>query len=116
MLFDEEPYTPELPRSAMLSGAEILLWADSESRSMDLKVAQTRGAENKMFLIRNSCAMEDLSYVINPGGGVVASVFKGADQAAGALIFRFEGLAKSVITGTNIVTGRKPECYEELVK
>jgi predicted amidohydrolase len=104
MLFDDEPYyAPELPRAAMLEGAEILLWADSEARPMDMKVSQTRAAENKMFVIRTSCAENDVSNVINPGGAAAASVFRGADQAASALIFRFEGLAKSVITGTNIV-------------
>lgn len=117
MLFDEEPiYTPELPRTAMLLGAEILLWADNENRPMNLKVTQTRAAENKMFVMRTSNAADDVSNVVNPGGAVAASVFRGADQAAGGLIFRFEGLAKSVITGTNIVMGRRPECYEELVK
>ena len=115
MLFDDEPYIPELPRVTMLKGAEIVIWCDGETRPMDLKVMQTRSAENKMFMIRTSCLESDASCVTNPSGGVSTSVLKGSEMSAGTLLFKTDGLCKSVIPGTNIVTGRRPECYGELI-
>ena len=116
VLTDAEPYIPELPRSAMLLGCEVLIWMDRRTRTMDQKVAQTRAAENKMFVIRASSTQQDASYVVTPGGTLACTTFQGAEQLTSALILRSDGLSKTVYPGTDVVVSRKPNAYKELIR
>lgn len=116
VLLDEQPYLPELPRTALLQGCEVLIWMDRSARTMDTKVAQTRATENKMFIVRTSCAPEDASYVVNPGGVVAATTIQGAEQLASALVLQADGLSKTVFPGTDIIKSRIPAAYKELLQ
>ena len=116
VIYGEEAYVPEIPRSAMLLGGEILIWMDSAARPMDTKVAQTRAAENKVFLVRASSAPQDISYLAAPGGGLSCTTFRGAEQLASAMFLRADGLSKAVYPGTDIVKNRIPDAYKELIR
>lgn len=116
VIFDEEAYTQEIARVCMLNGCEILIWSDSAARTMDTKVMQTRGAENKIFVVRTSSAQNDTASIVNPGGQVSTSTFRGVEQAASGLVFLPDARAKTVVPGTHIVLGRIPAAYGDLVK
>lgn len=116
VLSDESLYTPELPRAAMLMGGEVLIWMDRRAREMDLKVAQTRAAENKMFVVRASSAEQDVSYLVTPAGATACTTFCHAEQLACALILQSDGLSKTVYPGTDIVRSRIPNAYKELIR
>ena len=112
----DTPYVPELPRAAMLLGCEVFVWMDNQQRPMDLKVAQTRAAENKMFVLRSSCVGRDAGYIVTPGGALACTTFYNREQLASALILRADGLSKTVFPGTDIVRSRKPNAYKELIR
>jgi len=116
VLVGRECYIPEFPRAAMLNGCEILIWMSDEVNSMDEKVARTRAAENKMFVIRTSSAENDISYLINPAGNIQTVTFQGKEQLATAMFLKAEGLSKTVFPGTDIVRTRKPGAYKELMR
>ena len=93
-----------------------LIWMDRRAREMDLKVAQTRAAENKMFVVRASSAEQDVSYLVTPAGATACTTFCHAEQLACALILQSDGLSKTVYPGTDIVRSRIPNAYKELIR
>lgn len=115
-VFDEEPYIPEIPRVLMVNGCDLMIWCDDTARPMNKKVMQTRGAENKIFVVRTSNAANDTSSVVNPDGRPVTTTLTGNDQAAGGIVFLPLARAKTVIPGTHIVTGRIPRAYHRLLE
>ena len=116
VIFDEEAYVPEIARSYMLDGCNILLWADSAARSMNLKMMQTRCAENKMFMARSSCDPHDDACICDTEGRILTSTFTGVEQAASGMIVYPLSLAKSVVPGTDVLFGRTSGSYGELTK
>jgi len=116
VMFDEEAYVPEIARAYMLLGCNILLWADCRARELDTKVMQTRAAENKIFVMRNSSAEKDCGAVSDTEGRILTSTCRGVEQAAHAMIVYSLSLSKTVVPGTNIVTGRKNRSYRSLTE
>jgi len=111
VIFDTEAYVPEIARVYMLMGCNILLWPDCGARELDTKVMQTRAAENKIFVIRNSNAEGDCGSVCDTEGRILASTYRGAEQAAHGMIVYPLSLSKNVVPGTNVVAGRKNRSY-----
>ena len=116
VIFDEEAYVPEIARSYMLDGCNILLWVDSAARGMNLKMMQTRCAENKIFMARSSCDPKDAACISDTEGRILTSTFTGVEQAASGMILYPLSLAKSVVPGTDVLFGRKNESYSELTR
>lgn len=117
VVFDRELYIPEIARVYTLLGVDLLLWADCEARPMNTKLLRTRAAENKIFVARSSCVVPGESVCIaNPDGAVIGAAFTGTEQAASGLMFLPLSRAKSVVPGTNIITGRFGRAYNYLVK
>ncbi|MCI8597260.1 MAG: hypothetical protein HFJ10_02290 [Lachnospiraceae bacterium] len=116
VIFDEEAYIPEVPRSCMLKGCEVLIWSDNTARNMDTKVMQTRGAENKIFVIRTSNVEQDTASAVNPDGRPVTSTFRGMEQVASGMFFLPAARAKAVVPGTDVVLGRIGKAYKDLLK
>ena len=77
-----------------------------------MNVARTRAAENRVFVLH--LYGNDAS-IIGPSGAVLASALRNGDQAVSAMIRRAESRAKTVVPGTNIISGRIPEAYGELI-
>jgi len=114
-LFDVEIHNPWICRTAMLDGADIMVYFDTSSGDDSLKAIKTRAAENKIFLIRSaSAAGADCSLIINPDGAKVTTTFRDQEHAAAAYINTALSKFKSVVPGTDIVQGRLPELYEGL--
>ena len=116
VIFDEEAYVPEIARSYMLDGCNILLWADSAARGMNLKMMQTRCAENKIFMARSSCDPQDAACIGDTEGRILTSTFMGVEQAASGMILYPLSLAKSVVPGTDVLFGRKNGSYGQLAQ
>jgi len=116
IIFDEEAYVPEIARAYMLLGCNILLWSDCSTRETDTKMLQTRAAENKIFVVRNASAENDCGSVSDTEGRILTSTFRNAEQAAHAMIIYPLSLSKTVVPGTNVVTGRINRSYRSLTE
>lgn len=114
-VFGEDGWAPEPIRCLMIEGAEIVLWYDGMNRPSAIteKVARTRASENRIFVFHFRGG-EDAA-AIGPSGTVLTSVLQGEDLAVSAMCHRMESRGKTVIPGTNIITGRIPEAYGDLV-
>ena len=115
-IFDEEVHIPEVSRTAMLNGADILVCFDTAQGDIYSRAIRTRAAENKIFVVRSASAQaEECSYIINPDGGKVTTTFRAVEHSAAAFINTALSKFKSVVPGTEIVTGRIPSMYRTLI-
>lgn len=116
LVIADEGYVPEVARSLMLRGAEILLWSsDAAPLPMSL-VARTRADENRVFV---ACAAPPSEHgatmVVAPSGAVLAEALEGAELAVSATVNRTLARLKERAPGTDVVRARKPETYAMLV-
>lgn len=114
-VWGNEGWNPEPVRCLMLGGAEVVVWYGDGKRTRDIsvKVARTRAAENRIFLLYFHGGEDAL--VAGPSGAVLAEALEEGDQAVSAMIRRTESRGKTVVPGTNIVFGRQPSAYGGLV-
>lgn len=116
-MFGEEGLIPEVARTFMLQGAELLLWFDTEQREEADIFCRTRASENRFYLIRSTDASSgDTGSITDPFGQIKAYSIPGRDQAVSTLLLRNLSKAKEVVPGTDVVKGRRPELYGLLVK
>lgn len=117
-VFGGDGWNPEPIRCLMLEGAETVLWFASyeneRQRSVVEKIARTRASENRICLIVSLTGPAGESWIIPPSGAVAAAALPGEAQSVFALIRRSDCMGKTVVPGTNIVTGRRPEAYAPL--
>ena len=113
-LFDEEVDIPEIARTAMLKGADILLCYDDGTDPWRIKMMKTRAAENKIFVVRSSSSREeDCSILFNPDGGQICTTLKAIEHAAAGYINTALSKFKYIVPGTHVVNGRIPSFYDE---
>ena len=116
-IFDWEADIPEITRTAMLKGADILLCYDDGSDEWRVKMLKTRAAENKMFVIQSvSSTKPDCCVIYNPDGGQICTTLRQTEHAAAGYINTALSKFKNIVPGTNIVTGRIPSFYKELIR
>lgn len=116
-VFGAEPYIPEVPRVNMLLGCDILLWFDDGPHPMNAKVALTRAAENRFFVVRTNPRVEgDTASVVTPDGAVAASAFAGVEQAVSAMAFLPLARNKNVVPGTDLIADRRGPEFGELAR
>lgn len=114
VMFDQEGLIPEVARTFMLQGAEILLWFDCiNENTCHEDFCRTRSSENRIYLLYDG--FENCN-VTNPSGLIKAASLIGNDQAVSTIIFRPEARNKMVVPGTDVVWGRRPELYEILCR
>jgi len=114
-MFDEEIHIPEIARTAMLQGADIIVHFDASTDDSTLKAIKTRSAENKIFIARSaSAAREDCSSITNPDGARVTTTLRAEEHSAAAYVNTALSKFKSVVPGTDIVRGRSPDLYGRL--
>lgn len=111
-MFDEGIHVPEIARTAMLQGADIMAYFDSSKGDSTLKAIKTRAAENKMFIVRSaSAAGEDCSFIINPDGARVTTTLQAEEHSTAAYINTALSKFKSVVPGTDVAQGAFPELH-----
>jgi predicted amidohydrolase len=118
VVFGDDGWNPEPIRCLMLEGAETVLWfaslRDERQRSVFEKIARTRASENRITIIASFEGSARESYIVAPSGAVSAAALPGEPQAVFSLVRRSESRGKTVVPGTNIVTGRHPDLYSLL--
>jgi predicted amidohydrolase len=117
MMAAAEGAVPEVARSLMLRGAEIIVWcADHPSSRMSL-IARTRADENRVYI---ACAAgpapeAGVTMIVEPSGAVVAQALEGRELAVSATVNRMLARLKQRAPGTDVVRGRHPESYAGLI-
>jgi predicted amidohydrolase len=110
-----EGFVPEVARSLMLRGVEMILWPSDVPQSDMLPVARCRADENRVYLaVAAAPTPEGGAYVVDPTGRVVASALAGREMACSAQVNRALARWKDMAPGTNVVLGRRPESYDAL--
>lgn len=112
VMLSAEGFVPEVARSLMLRGAEVLLWAAGAPRFDVRPVARTRADENRVYVaVATAPTPEGGAYVVDPTGRVVASALAGREMACSAQVNRALARWKDMAPATNVVLGRRPETY-----
>jgi predicted amidohydrolase len=116
ILLCAEGFVPEVARSLMLRGAEVLLWPADAPRFDAWAVARCRADENRVYMaVATARTVEGGACVVDPTGRVVASALAGREMACSAQVNRALTRWKDMAPGTNVVLGRRPETYGVLL-
>ncbi len=117
LMLAAEGFVPEVARSLMLRGAEILLWgADDPPLPMPV-VARTRADENRVFV---ACAgaptQNGAAMIVDPSGAVLATALEGRELAVSAAVNRALSHVKERAPGTDVVRNRQPATYGAITR
>jgi predicted amidohydrolase len=111
-----EGFVPEVARSLMLRGAEILLWASDDPPLPMQLFARARADENRVFV---ACAgaptATGAALIADPTGAVLAIAIEGRELAVAADVNRGLSHLKQRAPGTDVVRNRQPATYRAIV-
>ena len=113
-----EGFVPEVARSLMLRGAEIIIWCgDDPGSPMMPVVARCRAEENRVFI---ACAAaptpNGATMIVDPNGCPLAQALTGRELCVSAEVNRAFAHLKQRAPGTNIVLNRQPATYGALTR
>jgi predicted amidohydrolase len=112
LMLDAEGFVPEVARSLMLRGAEIILWSAAEPPLPMAPFARARAEENRVFV---ACAAaptaEGATMVVDPSGRPLATALEGRPLAVAAGVNRALSHMKQRAPGTDVVRNRQPATY-----
>ncbi|WP_246050071.1 carbon-nitrogen hydrolase family protein [Aquibacillus sediminis] len=114
-----EGFLPEVPRVLTLKGADLIIWINDFPLELQVKIARTRAAENRIYVATMNPLdkpSDSSSMIIDPNGVVVASTLIDTEQATAALLPLFLSRCKTVVPGTDVVFDRTPTMYKSLTK
>lgn len=122
IIHEGEALIPEAVRCVMLAGADFIIWSHGMSLEDSLPLAQTRAAENRIFVagvyssVLPASAPSGASFIIDPNGNVitVTSVTE-PNHTTGLFCSLLNARIKSIIPGTHVVFNRNPKNYGRLV-
>ena len=117
MMLDYEGYFPEIARILTLKGAEIIIWSCQFSQDEQLKICQTRSAENKIFMICLNAIQESSnghSLITSPSGQIIAGCLQNSEMASMSKISINLAKDKIIVPYTDAILGRQPESYHIL--
>jgi predicted amidohydrolase len=117
LMLAAEGFVPEVARSLMLRGAEIILWAADDPVRVMAAVARCRADENRIF-VAGAAAPTDAgaTMIVDPAGRMLAVALEGAELAVSATVNRALSHLKSMAPGTDVVRNRKPASYGALTR
>lgn len=111
-----EGFVPEVARSLMLRGAEIVLWSTDDPPLPMQIIARTRADENRIFV---ACAAAPTAtgaaMIAGPTGAVLAVALEGRELAVAADVNRAMSHLKQRARGTDVVRNRQPASYDALI-
>ncbi|MEX2246684.1 MAG: carbon-nitrogen hydrolase family protein [Dehalococcoidia bacterium] len=117
MMLAAEGFVPEVARSLMLRGAEVLLWAGDNPALPMTPVARARADENRVFVACAAAPAETgASLIAAPDGRVLATALEGRELAVSATVNRALSRLKAMAPGTDVVRDRQPATYGALVR
>jgi 5-aminopentanamidase len=113
-----EGLLPEWSRTLMLLGADLIVWANQFPSETATKIARTRAAENRIFIISSQSSHEysNISQIIDPNGAILASTLESLERhACGSLVSLVNSRIKEIVPGTNVVLNRNPQNYGRIL-
>ncbi|MBI5287708.1 MAG: carbon-nitrogen hydrolase family protein [Chloroflexi bacterium] len=117
MMLSAEGYVPEVARSLMLRGAEIILWAGDDPSLSMLHVARTRAEENRVFVAAAAAPTPNgATLIAEPNGRLLAVALEGRELAVGAEVNRAMAHIKERAPGTDVVRNRQPATYGAITR
>ena len=113
-----EGFVPEVARSLMLRGAEIILWCgDDPGTPMMHTVARCRAEENRIFVACAAAATPNgATLIADPNGRILAQAIAGRELCVAAEVNRALTHIKQRAPGTDIVRNRQPATYGALTR
>ena len=114
MMLDYEGFFPEIARIMTLKGAGIIIWPCQFSFDEQIKISQTRSAENKIFVICPNSIQEQFnghSLITSPSGQIMTGCLEKLEMASIAKISLNFSEDKIIVPHTNAILGRQPESY-----
>ena len=117
LMLSAEGYVPEVARSLMLRGAEIILWAGDDPSLSMLHAARTRAEENRVFVAAAAAPTANgATLIADPNGRVLAIALEARELAVGAEVNRALAHIKERAPGTDVVRNRQPATYGALTR
>lgn len=118
LMHGTEGLLPEWSRTLMLLGADIIVWQNQLPSETATKIARTRAAENRIFIINSQSSNEyrNISQIIDPNGVIISSTLETLEKhACGSLVSTINSRVKDIVPGTNVVINRNPQNYRRLI-
>ncbi|HEY8172366.1 MAG TPA: carbon-nitrogen hydrolase family protein, partial [Dehalococcoidia bacterium] len=117
LIIAAEGFVPEVARSLMLRGAELLLWSADTPGSALRVFARTRAEENRVYVACAAAASADGgALIVDPAGTVLAEALEGRTLAVAATMNRALTQIKARAPGTDVVRNRQPGAYAALTR
>lgn len=117
LMLAAEGVAPEVARSLMLRGAEILLWAGDDPGLPMLPFARCRADENRVFVVCAAAPTANgATAIVEPSGRPLAVALEGRELAVGAEVNRALAHVKQRAPGTDVVRHRQPATYGAIVR
>lgn len=114
MMLDYEGFFPEIARIMTLKGAGIIIWPCQFSFDEQIKISQTRSAENKIFVICPNSIQGPFnghSLITSPSGQIMTGCLEKLEMTSIAKISLNFSEDKIIVPHTNAILGRQPESY-----
>jgi len=112
-----EIYVPEIARSLMLRGAEILIIAAHDAMYPLRNIARSRADENRVFV---ACAgtptARSGALIVDPSGRIIAEALEGRELSVSATVNRALSHLKAMAPGTDVVRDRQPATYSAIIR
>ncbi|MCZ2109546.1 MAG: hypothetical protein LC118_08255 [Dehalococcoidia bacterium] len=113
VLCGDEGFVPEVARSLMLEGADVIAWPQFTPHAMAEALARTRADENRVYV---ATAWPGGGLIVSPQGGVLTAVPARSGLAMTAPVSRALSRLKDMAPCTNVVTNRIPDAYTILLQ
>jgi predicted amidohydrolase len=109
-----EVWVPEVARSLMLRGAEILLVCADAPPSSLARLIRGRADENRVWVACAAAPPQAATMVVDPLGRVQAHALEGRELSVSAAVNRAFSHIKAMAPGTDVVRNRQPATYAAL--
>jgi predicted amidohydrolase len=116
MIVAAEIFVPEVARSLMLRGAEILLVCTDAPSARVRQVLRCRADENRVFVACAAAPSHGATMIVDPTGAVLAHALEGQELSVSAPVNRMLSHVKSMAPGTDVVRNRQPSTYDALTR
>jgi len=117
MMLDYEGYFPEIARILTLKGAQMIIWPSQFSGNEQLRISQTRSAENKIFIVCPNSIDGNFnghSLISNPNGQIIAGCLENLEMASMSKISINLAKDKMIVPFTHAILNRQPASYQLL--
>jgi predicted amidohydrolase len=118
VMLNPEGLLPEVPRTLMLQGADLIVWPSHSAPYPLRTIARSRADENKVFVALATPLEEDTApqtALINPAGGFLAAALPDIEQGIAGQVAWALTRYKEMAPNTHVVFNRQPHVYGRLV-